>query len=504
MPPVPRPVLLGSALGVGAVLAAGSLAAATAGTRAGAAVPGDLACGRAATATSTASGSAGAASDCDTSTGWQSAAARPQELGVDLGAAAVIDHVSVAWGAGYATSFKVRTSPDGTTWHTQTAVTSGHGGTQTVTLPSGTDARFIELYLQQYNGSSGFQVNEFEVFGTPGGPTPTPTPTPTATPTPTPTPTATPTPTGSPGGPTVKVSTAAQLTAALTAAKPGQTIQLAPGTYSGVFLGTTSGTANAPITLTGPTTAVLTNPDTTGTVGAGYGLHLVADYWRLTGFSVADSAKGIVLDHSNNDVLDGLSVHNIGDEGIHLREFSTHDIVEHSTVHDTGLKAPGYGEGVYVGTANSNWGTYTDGKPDLSNDDQIIDNTFGPNVAAENIDIKEATSGGLISGNTFSGKGESGANSSTDVVAVKGNDYTVTGNTMSNGLIDGFEVEQLYTGSGCGNVFRNNTINLAAPGYGFDVKDQSSCAASPNVVGVSNTVTGAAKGVSKIPLTPGL
>ena len=299
-------------------------------------------------------------------------------------------------------------------------------------------------------------------------------------------------------------STAAQLTAALAAVKPGQTIQLAPGTYSGVFLETTSGTAAAPITLTGPASAILTNPDTTGDLGAGYGLHLVADYWKLTGFSVANSAKGIVLDHANNDVLDGLTVYDIGDEGIHLREFSTHDVVEHSTVHDTGLKAPGYGEGVYIGTANSNWDTYTGGLPDLSNDDQILDNTFGPNIAAENIDAKEATVGGLISGNTFSGKGESGANSATDVVAVKGNDYTVTGNTMSNGLVDGFEVEQLWPGSGCGNVFRSNVIDLAASGYGFNVKDQSDCTAAPNVVGVSNTVTGAAKGASKIPETPGL
>jgi hypothetical protein len=219
---------------------------------------------------------------------------------------------------------------------------------------------------------------------------------------------------------------------------------------------------------------------------------------------VANSAKGVVLDHSNNDVLDGLTVYNTGDEGIHLREFSSNDVVEHSIIHDTGLKAPGYGEGVYIGTANSNWGTYTGGLPDLSNDDQILDNTFGPNVAAENIDAKEATVGGLISGNTFSGKGESGVNSSTDVVAIKGNDYTVTGNTMGSGLVDGFEVEQLYSGSGCGNTFTKNTITLNAPGYGFNVKDQSDCAANPNVVGTSNTVTGAVKGASKIPETPGL
>ena len=303
---------------------------------------------------------------------------------------------------------------------------------------------------------------------------------------------------------TVKVSTAAELTAALAAAQPGETIQLAAGTYSGAFTGTVNGTAGAPITLSGPSSAVLTNGDSSGDLGAGYGFHLEANYWTLSGFSVDASAKGVVLDHADYDVLTGLTVHDIADEGIHLREFSSYDTVEHSAVYDTGVKAPGYGEGVYIGTAQSNWGTYTGGQPDLSDNDQVLDNTFGPDIAAENIDAKEATSGGLISGNTFSGKGESGANSSTDMVAVKGNDYTVSDNTMTNGLVDGFEVEQLYAKSGCGNVFKGNTIDLGASGYGFHVKDQSDCAADPNVVGTSNTVTDATKGASSIPETPGI
>jgi hypothetical protein len=308
------------------------------------------------------------------------------------------------------------------------------------------------------------------------------------------------------GSPTtvVDVSTSAQLLTALTSVKAGDTINLAAGTYSGTFVGKTSGTAGAPITMTGPATAILTNADSSGAIGSGYGFHLEASYWNLTGFTVDNSAKGIVLDGADHDVLDGLTVENIGDEGIHLREFSSEDIVEHCIVHDTGKKSPGYGEGIYIGTAKSNWPTYTNGKPDLSNDDQILDNTLGPNVAAENIDAKEATVGGVISGNTFSGKGESGANSSTDVVAVKGNDYTVTGNTMTNGLVDGFEVEQLYKNSGCGNVFKSNTINLGASGYGFNVKDQSSCKTDPNVVGTSNTVTNAKKGASSIPETSGV
>lgn len=307
-----------------------------------------------------------------------------------------------------------------------------------------------------------------------------------------------------PAATTVNVSTAAQLTAALKAAKPGQTIQLAAGKYSGTFIATVNGTSSQPITLTGPAGAILNNGGNPNRIGSSYGFHLEANFWHLTGFSVDNSAKGVVLDKASNDVIDGLTVFNIGDEGIHLRDFSSNDTVKNCVIHDTGKQEAGFGEGLYIGTAVSNWPSITGGKPDLSNNETVTNNTFGPNVAAENIDAKEATVGSTITGNTFSGKGESGANFSTDVVAVKGNGYTVTNNKMSNGLMDGFEVEQLVAKSGCGNTFKNNSINLNAPGFGFDVKDQSNCKNSPNVVGTSNTVTGAGKGASKIPETPGV
>lgn len=308
-------------------------------------------------------------------------------------------------------------------------------------------------------------------------------------------------------GTTISVSASGQLLAALKAVQPGDTISLADGTYSGAFIGTTSGTASAPITLTGGAGAVLTNPDKSGDLGTGYGFHLEASYWKVSGFSIDNSNKGIVLDGADNDVLDGLTVRHIGDEGIHLREFSSNDIVEHCKVYDTGTGTPGYGEGIYVGTSNGNWPTYTHGKPDLSNNDQILDNTVGPDVRADNLDVKEATSGGVISGNSFNSAGETGANFSNDVVAVKGDNYTVTDNTVINPRQDGFEVENLWKKVGCGNTFKNNKLNMAGaktPGYGFNVKDQSVCKAHPNVVGASNTVTNSGKGVSTIPVTPGV
>jgi hypothetical protein len=99
---------------------------------------------------------------------------------------------------------------------------------------------------------------------------------------------------------------AAQLKAALAGARAGDVITLAAGTYDGAFFGTASGTASAPITLTGPKTAILSDtkngcdpnvPSGRSVTYCGFGLHLnKASFWKLTGFSVKSVNKGIVLD----------------------------------------------------------------------------------------------------------------------------------------------------------------------------------------------------------------
>jgi len=82
-----------------------------------------------------------------------------------------------------------------------------------------------------------------------------------------------------------------------------------------------------------------------------------------------------------------------------------------------------------------------DGKPDKSNRNKAINNHFGPNIAAEAIDIKEGTEGGLIDGNTFDGTGMSGENSADSWIDVKGDDYTISNNKGSKTLLDGFQVK---------------------------------------------------------------
>ena len=239
-----------------------------------------------------------------------------------------------------------------------------------------------------------------------------------------------------PAATTINVATAAQLSAALSAAKAGDTIKLADGDYSGQFVATRPGTASAPITLVGSAKAVLHDPlfnpgDTDCPSGqTGYGLWLQgASYWNLTGFTVTYSKKGIVLDGASHVTIDGVNVHDIGYEGVHFRKSSAYGVIKNSTVTDTGKEEPGYGEGVYLGSATSNWECYgaNGGKdPDASDYVQVLDNKIGPNVAAEGVDIKEGTHDGVVSGNTLDGTGEKNQNSGDSTIDVKGDKYLIT------------------------------------------------------------------------------
>jgi hypothetical protein len=300
-------------------------------------------------------------------------------------------------------------------------------------------------------------------------------------------------PAGACGGATgTQVSTASQLSHALAAAVPGTTIVLAPGIYAGRFTGSGSGTATQPITLCGPRSAVIDG----GAINSGYTFHLDhANWWRLEGFSVEGGQKGVITDASSHVLITGLYVHSVGDEAIHLRDFSSYDTVSHDLVRDTGGSSSFYGEGIYVGSAHKNWCRYSGCQPDGSDYDVIIDNDVAQ-TTAENIDIKEGTVGGLISGNHLNGTGMD-PSSATSWVNVKGNDWKVSGNTGIDSVKDGLSDHQVYPGWGLNNVFTTNVLTVNGPGYGIYV--QSKRLAS--VVGCSNQATGAPLGLSNMACT---
>ncbi|KOG91335.1 right-handed parallel beta-helix repeat-containing protein [Streptomyces varsoviensis] len=289
----------------------------------------------------------------------------------------------------------------------------------------------------------------------------------------------------------ISVSTATQLKSALSAAKPGDTIQLADGTYSGNFKTTVHGSASARITLTGSPKAALT-------AGGGYGLHLNgASYWTVKGITVTGGQKGIMMDGADGVVIDSVTVHGLDMEGVHFRKSSRDGLIKNSKIYDTGKDGQGMGEGVYVGSAG--------GLSDKSDNVEIRSNTIGPDVRGENIDIKEGTTGAKISGNTFDGSGLSNANYDDSWVDVKGNGVLVENNTGTRTSNDGYQTHTQQSGWGCGTVFRGNKSDLnGAKGssrlaINITNYDASGCKAT---VYASNTVSGG-KGLTNIKVTSG-
>jgi hypothetical protein len=285
----------------------------------------------------------------------------------------------------------------------------------------------------------------------------------------------------------VAVSTAAKLSHALSSAHPGETIVLEPGVYEGNFTASTPGTAAAPITLCGSRSAVLEGPG----INNGYVLHLDhASYWHVEGFTVEGGQKGVVTDGVTHDLISGLYVHGTGDEAIHLRSFSSYNVVSHNVIRNTGLLVAFFGEGIYVGSANKNWCKYSGCQPDRSNYNRIIDNNIA-DTTAENIDIKEGTTGGVISGNILNGTGMV-SSAATSWVNVKGNDWLIKDNTGTHSVGNGFSVHQVYPGWGLDNVFRGNKAIVDGPGFGIYVQSHH----LGTVVQCNNVASGAAGGMT--------
>lgn len=303
---------------------------------------------------------------------------------------------------------------------------------------------------------------------------------------------------------TVKVSNASELVKALRNARPGDEIEMADGTYAGKFKieAGADGTAKNPIMLKGNANVILD----AGDISTGYVLSLKASYWHLKDFALTNGLKGLVTDSASHCVIDGLQVYHIGEEGIHLRTFSSNNVVKKCMVNNTGLKTPDYGEGIYIGSARSNWKRYTADKPDKSDNNVIENNLIGPNVTAECIDVKEGTTGGVIRGNIFDAAGISGEHFADSWIDLKGNNYVIENNIGKNPdgefFKDGYQVHAAAEGWGNNNVFSNNTSEVNADGYGFNIQLKgSNGACKGNIIYSDNIVKGAAKGVSNIEVT---
>jgi hypothetical protein len=289
----------------------------------------------------------------------------------------------------------------------------------------------------------------------------------------------------------VSVGSATQLSTALQDARPGDLIELAEGRYAGRFSSAAAGLRGQRITLCGTRNAIL---DAGSLSASGYALTIRGDYWVLDGFTVTNAQQGVRLEGSSWSTVRRLAIYNIGQEALNLRNFASHDTLEANLIHDTGRVTAEYGEGIYVGSYNGVWASLTGGQPDRSDSTVVRNNVIGPNVTAEAIDVKEGTTGGLIEGNTFDGRGMVMSQTWVDSwVEIKGNGYRVTRNKGTASLRDGFQAYVTIAGWGNNNVFTGNVADVQAGGYGFRITNVSG-----TVVGCDNTATNAGSGLSNV------
>lgn len=299
----------------------------------------------------------------------------------------------------------------------------------------------------------------------------------------------------------IYVSSASQLQTALNNAMPGNVIIIQDGYYErpGGFYANAGidGTIANPITVIGSRNVVLS----TNNLSSGYAFSLKGNkYWIIKGFTVTNSKNGVVLDNCKYITVDSIQAKKLGQDGVHLRTHTSYSVVKNCYIDSTGLSDYRYGEGIYIGSAYSNWCTYTNCDPDTSNYNQILNNSFGNFITAENIDIKEGTKGGLIKGNQFNGTGLQGMNGGDSWIDVKGNNYIIEDNIGNNSILDGFQTHiQQPGGYGNYNIFRNNILNVNGPGYGIKVQtSNANGTAYNNTVCSNNTVTGSASGLTNV------
>lgn len=299
---------------------------------------------------------------------------------------------------------------------------------------------------------------------------------------------------------TVEVTDVNTLKDALTKATPGTKIHLADGTYSGQFAVApgTNGTETNPIILCGSRKAILDQGGTNG-----YTFHLEADWWILSGFTIARGQKSLMLDGANHNLLTGLELRDAGMEIMHFRCSSADNTLQDSEIHGSGTidnGSNGTAEGIYIGTNN---GVCADTNADDKSDRNRILRNNVYDIYSECIDVKEGTLNGEIRGNTFDGNLINGANSADSWVDVKGVGYVIADNIGKNSggsglLTAGFQTHfHTLDGSGSGNTFSGNTSDVTIDTFGIEITSKT----TGNVVKCDNVFPGAMSGNTNIMCT---
>lgn len=123
----------------------------------------------------------------------------------------------------------------------------------------------------------------------------------------------------------------------------------------------------------------------------GAGIQIVrSSYVRFAGFTIRNLLRAVDIQDTSHAEVMYVTSENTWHESYRIRYNSTHNLIQHNHIRDTGKGYVGNGEGIYIGTAH---GRTTDcGNPQDNSDYNVVaNNVFGPNVPSENVDVKEYT-----------------------------------------------------------------------------------------------------------------
>ena len=193
------------------------------------------------------------------------------------------------------------------------------------------------------------------------------------------------------GGTSRGVSNQVELAAALKAAQPGDTINLATGTYEEIQFraeyGHRSGTADAPITIQAAPGATPVIDPGGGSVSDRYAVAAInVKHVEIRGLDIRHGVFGALASGSRDVVFAHNDIHDVGLAGVVVNSSTVNGTLSPSSqvtircnrIHRTGRTEPEYGEGIYLGsgktgTVDATTGVVVEGNDIFSIANEAID-----------------------------------------------------------------------------------------------------------------------------------
>lgn len=244
---------------------------------------------------------------------------------------------------------------------------------------------------------------------------------------------------------------------AITATEPGDVICLSAGVYPSFKIKNVSGKSDLPITIR-PVKENTVAIEKTNSSSAGIFIDN-SHHIEISGLSVTGGLYGVNIIGSSDITLSNNIIHSVGQEGIQIKSRLGNDTsninVINNFIHDTGLRTPQYGEGIYIGNMEPNSGTVQN--------IYIHKNTFS-NINNEAIDIKPNASPVHVIGNVFNNINlafNGVITIATSKVKKKINgDYIIRGNKIRKYWNrSGYKANAIAVGNGNALIINNQIFN---------------------------------------------